>query len=892
MDENPTDPNPANADETRVAAGLSDAEGNRVSIEELKELMSIAPDNTIGQMANMTTIGVGGIGTVFSAHEPVLNREIAIKILRPTYRDRLDFVASFIREARITAQIDHPNVIPVHRLGVFDDAGAYFTMKRVVGVTLSHILRELHSGNAEWQRRYSRNRLLEIFISVCNGVAFAHSKGIIHRDLKPSNIMIGDYGEVFIVDWGLALYREENDSSHHARKIELGELPEQLQPPSSGDDSTTKVSGTPAFMAPEQVSGRDDILTEQTDVYALGAILYSILTWEQSPYASGISMPQLMEQVARQKFMRPRRRAPRRKIPYELEAICLKAMAGKKTRRYSSVRALLNDVRNYLDKYPVSAYSPLLWYRIYKLIRRRPLVPITLLVAALSVGGWIGTEALKNRLDARSLLNVALTTISEGTSARNLALSTRQKLNDYYAESGNTDTIGTASDLRSRFNRARDEFEITCNNAWELLIQIVRLYGNLNVAGPVMAELLTNQMDFAFATGNYPMVDRIANRIRRQPAGVVRQLYEYSPQLGRQMTIIEHNRGDLELQTDVPGLQATASFQGPIDSAGRRARVVQGPGENAPPREDNPTPLAPSPSMTTLPAGQYWITLTLPDSLAAPQKKLYFPVTVRRGETETIRLNIPRHWPHGTVYIPGGGFIFGNRTFDDQSARTVLDGFFISIYEVTFQEYLEFWNALDSAELKERYRAYAADTNGGRGMRPLWSDAGVLSEPYQPAMPVVGISGQAAEAYCRYLSRRIGLPCRLPTVLEWEKAARGVDGREYVWGNDYQPGLANIQDRARSASGPEPHAVPGGGYPKDVSIYGVHDLAGNVRELVTNPNNEQYFSVKGSSFAASPRFARIPENTYAYPGLSDIGFRYVVELPPQPVSTIAATPTP
>ena len=277
---------PSDPEETRVSAGLSDAEGNRVSADELKELMNIPSGNTIAQLANMTTIGVGGIGTVFSAHEPVLNRELAIKVLRPAYRDQLHFVSDFIREARITAQIDHPNVIPVHRLGVFDDAGAYFTMKRVEGVTLSQILREMREGSVERRRRYSRSRLLEIFISVCNGVAFAHSKGIIHRDLKPANIMVGDYGEVFIVDWGLALYREENDNSRARRKIELGELPDSTVQPAETDGDRNKLSGTPAYMAPEQLTGREETLDEQTDVYALGAILYSILTWARSSIRS------------------------------------------------------------------------------------------------------------------------------------------------------------------------------------------------------------------------------------------------------------------------------------------------------------------------------------------------------------------------------------------------------------------------------------------------------------------------------------------------------------------------------------------------------------------------------------------------------------------------------
>ena len=233
-------------------------------------------------------------------------------------------------------------------------------MKRVRGITLAQILRKLREGNPDAIKTYTRHRLLEIFVSICNGAAFAHSKGIIHRDLKPANIMVGDYGEVFIADWGLALYREEDDTSQAAGRISLGHLPEEKKI----EGEPVRVSGTPAFMAPEQIMNQDDELDAQIDVYALGTILYSILTWEASPFEGASTITELMQNVASHKFLRPRRRAPRRRIPYELEAITLKAMHADKKKRYESVIALLSDVRNYMAKYPVSAYSPLPHYRL------------------------------------------------------------------------------------------------------------------------------------------------------------------------------------------------------------------------------------------------------------------------------------------------------------------------------------------------------------------------------------------------------------------------------------------------------------------------------------------------------------------------------------------------
>ena len=152
---------------TLIAVPLSDRAGKQIDEKELKDMLGTDTEPTIGVLQDMTTIGIGGIGTVFSAQDPVLHREIAIKILRPAFRNQLNYVTGFIREARITSQIDHPNVIPVHHLGIFDDAGVYFTMKRVQGVTLAHILRQLRNGDEDYLKTYTRMRLLEIFISIC-----------------------------------------------------------------------------------------------------------------------------------------------------------------------------------------------------------------------------------------------------------------------------------------------------------------------------------------------------------------------------------------------------------------------------------------------------------------------------------------------------------------------------------------------------------------------------------------------------------------------------------------------------------------------------------------------------------------------------------------------------
>ena len=836
-------------EQTRVASQLADSKGNEVAPETLREMIGCESEPTIGFLQNMTTIGFGGIGTVFSAHDPVLHRDIAIKILRPAYRNKLNYVAGFIREARLTAQIDHPNVIPVHRLGMFDDAGTYFTMKRVRGVTLSQILRKLKDGDAETQKTFTRQRLLEIYISILNGVAFAHSKGIIHRDLKPANIMVGDYGEVFIADWGLAIYRSENDHSQHSGKIELGELPDDTPEPEENDSGKPQVSGTPAFMAPEQVTSKDEDLDEQIDVYALGTILYSILTWEQSPYGDVSTVTQLMQRVVTRKFLRPRRRAPKRRIPYELEAITLKAMHASKADRYESVIALLNDVRNYLAKYPVSAYSPLPLYRFYKLIRRRPLVPLTLMAALLTLGIWNMNTALQNYLMRRSLLVVAEESLLECEKSSNAAYTARSKLHELYTSTGKTETFGTARPLKSRYLRAVNQFANSLNTSWETLNKLMSLNLSTRQSTELFARLLTNQMQFALANNHTAMLAQTAERLRQLPPDLQESIYAAHPSLAHQIIQQELNQGELKIITADPSITLTARQD--------NAQVIE---------------LKCAPASNKLKAGYYTLSASFADG-----RKLQFPVEVLRDNESVLNLQLPERTPENMVYIPGGSFIFGDRTFDDQFARIRLDAFFISRYEVTIGEYLNFWQALPSSELKERYRAYVENSaEQSRKLMPLWDDSGKLISSYALRMPVVGITVEAMEAYCKYMTGKTGFAYRLPTALEWEKAARGVDGREYVWGNTFRKNAACLKTSDSNPTGATPQEV--GKFAEDCSVYGVYDMTGNARELVTNPGSWQYYTVKGASFKLPENIARLTAHAYSF-NLSDVGFRCAVSAP-------------
>jgi eukaryotic-like serine/threonine-protein kinase len=271
------------------------------------------------------TIGRGGMGEVIAAHDERIGREVAIKRMRNP-KPTSEAVTRFLREARIQARLDHPAIVPVHELGVDDGGRPFFTMKRCAGVTLARLLAD---GG-------SFHRMLRAFVDVCNAIDFAHSRGVVHRDLKPANIMLGEYGEVYVLDWGVARVLSD-----------LPETPESLQPPEETPDpaDSTKsgaLLGTPGYIAPEQITGA--VPAPSVDIYALGCILFEILACEplhpRGQHAIGrtLSTPQDS----------PARRRPDRSIPPELDAACVAALAEEPAER-PTVRELGDRVQAYLD---------------------------------------------------------------------------------------------------------------------------------------------------------------------------------------------------------------------------------------------------------------------------------------------------------------------------------------------------------------------------------------------------------------------------------------------------------------------------------------------------------------------------------------------------------------
>lgn len=267
-------------------------------------------------------IGAGGIGEVVAAHDLRIGRDVAIKRLRE-HSPKPDEVARFLREARIQARLDHPAVPPVHELGRDKEGRPYFAMKRLSGVTLSELL-DVPDQN--------RQRLLRAFTEVCQAIDFAHARGVVHRDLKPGNIMVGDYGDVYVLDWGLARVVGEAIA-----EVVTGDI-------DSLDIKHGDILGSPGYMAPEQLQRVGDT-GRPADIYALGSILFEILAGE-SLHPRGPTA--IVSTVANEAVTSPAKRRPDRLVPPELDALCVQMLAMDPTSR-PNARRVADRVQAYLD---------------------------------------------------------------------------------------------------------------------------------------------------------------------------------------------------------------------------------------------------------------------------------------------------------------------------------------------------------------------------------------------------------------------------------------------------------------------------------------------------------------------------------------------------------------
>jgi serine/threonine protein kinase/Zn-dependent protease len=313
-----------------------------------------APTSSGGRFQVLRLHAEGGLGEVYVARDEEVHRDVALKRIKDQHADNPQSRARFLIEAEITGGLEHPGIVPVYGLGTYDGGKPFYAMRFIRGESLKAAIARFHADPAmqknSGQRTLALNKLLRRFLDVCNAVAYAHSRGVLHRDLKPGNIMLGDYGETLVVDWGLA------KAVGHRLEPDAAQQTEWTLKPTSGSDVQLTVTGqclgTPAYMPPEQAAGRLDELGAPSDVYSLGATLYVLLIGR--PPFTEPDLPTLLRQVEKGDFPLPRQIRPW--IDPALEAVCLKAMARRPQDRYPSPRALAEDIEHWLADEPVTAY--------------------------------------------------------------------------------------------------------------------------------------------------------------------------------------------------------------------------------------------------------------------------------------------------------------------------------------------------------------------------------------------------------------------------------------------------------------------------------------------------------------------------------------------------------
>ncbi|WP_170319523.1 bifunctional serine/threonine-protein kinase/formylglycine-generating enzyme family protein [Polyangium spumosum] len=787
-------------------------------------------------------IASGGAGDVRRVRDLWFGRVLAMKVLRFEHVENTRMRARFISEIELTARLQHPGIIPVHERGQFDDGRPWFTMQEVRGRTFDAVIADLHGaagpeGFGAAPSGWTFRRAVDAFARITQAVAYAHGEGILHRDLKPMNLMVGEQGEAFVMDWGLA--RRMGDPL----PSELDEDGVIHESDEGGLTRHGEVLGTPAYMPPEQAGGERDMHGKPSDVYALGAILYHLLAGRPPYRGSGLAVwrqvlagpPIPLAEAAR----------PGLVLPRELVAICERAMQRDPAARYPDAAALGREVLDWLDG-----------------ARRREQARLALAEAAALL-----PEIAELRARARDVT----------AHARRLMEAVRPY----------------------------DPVELK-RPAWALEDEASRIAEDaaLREAALLQAAHGALILDPELPEAHDLLADRhcaellAAERARRQEDAARAEAMLRTHDRGRYAAILRGD-GALSLVTDPEDAEVLLCRY-----AARDRRLVAEPLRHlgrAPIRE------------AVLPRGSYLLVISAPG-----RAEVRLPVCIERGahwngappgEEGPGLLALPFLHELGPddCFVPAGHVDIGGdpEAPDSLPGRRVwIDAFVLRRFPVTNGEYLVFLNALlDEGREEEALACVPRAAHGmaeARDERPLFGrDASgrfVLSVDeagarLSSAWPVASIDWHAAYSYTRWLAARTGLPWRLPNELEREKAARGVDGRAYPWGDYPDATFACVLESHAGV----PRRVVVDSYPADESPYGVRGLSGNSRDWCGNvwrregpaivgeralvdeasPDDPEHRAVRGGGWSSALPFARAAGRFGLLPGIrrATVGLR-------------------
>ena len=317
----------------------------------------------------------GGTAKLYSTLDLNLDREVAYKTLHNDLRDSEVETKRFLREARVTANIQHPGTVPLYEIGRDREGQLFFTMKKVEGRDLRKILLDLRQEVPEAMEQFPLPRLIDILIQVSQTIAYAHDLGVIHRDIKPANIIIGQFGEVYVLDWGLAKI-QGTQSLTEPTVLDTEKKDTTLTP-------VGRHYGTPMYMPPEIARGESD-LDGRTDVFSLGIILFEMMTLKF--FVEGEDPYEIKKLILDRPIPLPREVAPHKNLPRDLQAICMKALKRNKYERYSSASEFLTDLQHFRHNEEVSVYWYSGWERLTRWHGRHAYLILSLVSAAIGAG--------------------------------------------------------------------------------------------------------------------------------------------------------------------------------------------------------------------------------------------------------------------------------------------------------------------------------------------------------------------------------------------------------------------------------------------------------------------------------------------------------------------------
>ena len=638
-------------------------------------------------LENIEPYAHGGTGEIFTAQDGTLGRTVAVKTLRPRHQYSIDQIERLVREAKAAAQLEHPNIVPIHSIGVSPSRGVYFTMKRLRGDSLRHIVNQLSLRNPAYTRVYTWNVLMSIFLKICQGINYAHSKGIIHRDLKPENILVGNYGEVTIIDWGLVKKMDASSSTHvPGRRKPSAPRVDSSVSSSGGSVSLTEnnltqngqLNGTPRFMSPEQVNGDVEDIDTRSDIYALGIILYELLTFK-NPFEELVDEEEIFNAVARGLYQRPRQTERKYSISPELEAICLKAMAVDKEKRYQAVGELIKDLMAHQEGLPVSSYKAPLYVRVMKFSKRNPIKTSVILSCIVAIFMYLMVSSFLDSLYFKRTMRQVQ--VSVATAEFKLDKLDKQLEKEAAMP---LEAVGDGKKEEKltpeRYDEMRDEIESHFNEANLLLSSVAGLHhGSQSELQKWRERIMTAQIEFCLKHGKMKELRKI-RAIMSAAMGGDLEAYSYTMRtLIRDMETALQGVCHLQVESDPPGADVMISFTEQTEEG----VMVAG----APIHDD----LLYTPIYNySLGKGSYIVTLRLD---GAPD--LSFPVTLKHGESKQLMVDIPREVPEGMVYIPGGACVVGGAQSPyKREYEATVKPFYISRHEVTTREYIAFWLTL------------------------------------------------------------------------------------------------------------------------------------------------------------------------------------------------------